>query len=171
MEADEGLILNVSSLPSPESHHSAGRKRFRKPLPGKDKWQSKALKRKFQWADEGTPSKQNHKLSVSPIKKCTKEAAICVKGNLSSKSPPKKHSTDRQNESLSSRPFIKTSCLFKNNPEIPEIHRGGVKQVQEKVFTSDSFSQLDLHPHLVSARLATRSLCSGVKLFCGVVFN
>ncbi|XP_043354737.1 probable ATP-dependent RNA helicase DDX31 isoform X2 [Dermochelys coriacea] len=150
MEADEGLILNVSSLPSPESHHSAGHKRFRKPLPGKDKWQPTALKRKLQWADEGTPSKQKHKLSVSPIKKCTKEANICVKGNLSSKSPLKKHSADRQNESLSSRPFIKTSCLFKNNPEIPEIHRGGVKQVQERVFTSDSFSQLDLHPHLVS---------------------
>uniref|UniRef100_A0A8C3I8N6 Uncharacterized protein n=1 Tax=Chrysemys picta bellii TaxID=8478 RepID=A0A8C3I8N6_CHRPI len=127
--------------------------------------QSKALKRKLQWADEGTPSKQKPKLSVSPIKKCTKEADICVKGNLSSKSPPKKHSTVRQNESLSSRPFIKTSCLFKNNPKIPEIHRGGVKQVQEKVFTSDSFSQLDLHPHLVSARLATRSLYSGVWLF------
>ncbi|XP_030391356.1 probable ATP-dependent RNA helicase DDX31 isoform X1 [Gopherus evgoodei] len=150
MEADEGLILNVSSLPSPESHHSAGHKTFRKPLLGKDKWQSKTLKRKLQWADEGTPAKQKPKLSVSPIKKCTKEANICVKGNLSSKSPPKKHSTDRQNESLRSRPFIKTSCLFKNNPKIPEIHRGGVKQVQEKVFTSDSFSQLDLHPHLIS---------------------
>uniref|UniRef100_A0A8C0GGE2 ATP-dependent RNA helicase n=1 Tax=Chelonoidis abingdonii TaxID=106734 RepID=A0A8C0GGE2_CHEAB len=117
--------------------------------------QSKALKRKLQWADEGTPAKQKPKLSVSPIKKCTKEADICVKRNLSSKSPPKKDLTDRQNESLRSRPFIKTSCLFKNNPKIPEIHRGGVKQVQEKVFTSDSFSQLDLHPHLVSARLAT----------------
>lgn len=49
--------------------------------------------------------------------------------------------------------------------------RGGVKQVQEKVFTLDSFSQLDLHPHLVSARWATRSLCSGVRLFYRVVFN
>lgn len=49
--------------------------------------------------------------------------------------------------------------------------RGGVKQVQEKVFTSDSFSQLDLHPHLVSARLATRSLCSSVRLFYWVVFS
>ncbi|EMP34657.1 Putative ATP-dependent RNA helicase DDX31 [Chelonia mydas] len=160
MEADEGLILNVSSLPSPESHHSAGHKRCRKPLPGKDKWQPKALKRKLQWADEGAPSKQKHKLSVSPIKKCTKEANFCVKGNLSSKSPPKKHSADRQNESLSSRPFIKTSCLFKNNPEIPEIRRGGVKQVQEKVFTSDSFSQLDLHPHLVSTVTTVLKLSS-----------
>ncbi|XP_048679074.1 ATP-dependent DNA helicase DDX31 isoform X2 [Caretta caretta] len=160
MEADEGLILNVSSLPSPESHHSAGHKRCRKPLPSKDKWQPKALKRKLQWADEGAPSKQKHKLSVSPIKKCTQEANICVKGNLSSKSPPKKHSADRQNESLSSRPFIKTSCLFKNNPEIPEIRRGGVKQVQEKVFTSDSFSQLDLHPHLVSTITTVLKLSS-----------
>nr|XP_006136874.1 probable ATP-dependent RNA helicase DDX31 [Pelodiscus sinensis]XP_006136875.1 probable ATP-dependent RNA helicase DDX31 [Pelodiscus sinensis] len=149
MEADEGLILNVSSLPSPYFHHSAGHKKFPKTLPNKDKWQTKVPKRKLQQADEGTPFKRKRKLSASPNKKCTKEANICMKGNLSSKSP-KKPSTDRQNESLSSRPFIKTSCLFKNNPEIPEIHRGGVKQVQEKVFTSESFSQLDLHPHLVS---------------------
>ncbi|XP_067397712.1 ATP-dependent DNA helicase DDX31 isoform X2 [Emydura macquarii macquarii] len=150
MEADEGLILNVCSLPAPDFHRSAGHKRFPKTLSRKEKWQSKGLKRKRQWADEGTLSKRKPKLSVFPIKKYDKEADICVKGNLSSKSPPKKRSTDRQNESLSSRPYIKTSCLFKNNPEIPEIHRGGVKQVQEKVFTSDSFSQLDLHPHLVS---------------------
>ncbi|XP_074871345.1 ATP-dependent DNA helicase DDX31 isoform X2 [Carettochelys insculpta] len=150
MEADEGLILNVSSLPSSEFHHSAGHKRFLKPLPSKDKWQSKAVKRKLPEPDEDTPSKRKHKLSVSPNKKFTKETDLCTKGNLSSKSTPKKHLTDRPNESPSSRPFIKTSSLFKNNPEIPEIHRGGVKQVQEKIFTSDSFSQLDLHPHLVS---------------------
>lgn len=30
-----------------------------------------------------------------------------------------------------------------------------MQQVQENVFTTDSFSQLDLHPHLVSGRKAT----------------
>lgn len=29
-----------------------------------------------------------------------------------------------------------------------------MQQVQENVFTTDSFSQLDLHPHLVSGRKA-----------------
>ncbi|XP_062815257.1 probable ATP-dependent RNA helicase DDX31 isoform X2 [Anolis carolinensis] len=45
---------------------------------------------------------------------------------------------------------IKTSSLFRNNPQIPEIQRIPVQQVQEKVFTSDSFDRLGLHPHLVS---------------------
>ncbi|XP_013878253.1 probable ATP-dependent RNA helicase DDX31 [Austrofundulus limnaeus] len=45
---------------------------------------------------------------------------------------------------------IKTSSLFKNNPEIPEIHRPTVSKVKEKIFTSDSFSDLHLHPHLVA---------------------
>ncbi|XP_075881610.1 ATP-dependent DNA helicase DDX31 isoform X2 [Nelusetta ayraudi] len=45
---------------------------------------------------------------------------------------------------------IKTSSLFKHNPEIPEIHSAAVSQVKEKIFTSDSFSDMDLHPHLVA---------------------
>ncbi|XP_051249669.1 probable ATP-dependent RNA helicase DDX31 [Dicentrarchus labrax] len=45
---------------------------------------------------------------------------------------------------------IKTSSLFKHNPEIPEIHRAAVSQVKEQIFTTDSFSDLDLHPHLVA---------------------
>ncbi|KAM4579183.1 ATP-dependent DNA helicase DDX31 isoform 1-T1 [Fundulus diaphanus] len=48
------------------------------------------------------------------------------------------------------RSSIKTSSLFKHNPEIPEIHRPSVSQVKEKIFTSDSFSDLHLHPHLVA---------------------
>ncbi|XP_064210580.1 probable ATP-dependent RNA helicase DDX31 [Anguilla rostrata] len=48
------------------------------------------------------------------------------------------------------RPFIKTSSLFRNNPDIPDIHRSDVTQVKEKVFTSDSFAELELHPHLLS---------------------
>ncbi|GCC33110.1 ATP-dependent DNA helicase DDX31 [Chiloscyllium punctatum] len=45
---------------------------------------------------------------------------------------------------------VKTSSLFKNNPEIPEIPRQTVKMVKEKVFTTNSFDELQLHPHLVS---------------------
>uniref|UniRef100_A0AAX7U520 ATP-dependent RNA helicase n=1 Tax=Astatotilapia calliptera TaxID=8154 RepID=A0AAX7U520_ASTCA len=44
---------------------------------------------------------------------------------------------------------IKTSSLFKHNPDIPDIHRPAIAQLKEKIFTSDSFSDLDLHPHLV----------------------
>ncbi|XP_061586134.1 probable ATP-dependent RNA helicase DDX31 [Cololabis saira] len=45
---------------------------------------------------------------------------------------------------------IKTSSLFKHNPDIPEIHRPNVLQLKEKIFTSDSFSEVNLHPHLVA---------------------
>ncbi|XP_011477920.1 probable ATP-dependent RNA helicase DDX31 isoform X1 [Oryzias latipes] len=45
---------------------------------------------------------------------------------------------------------FKTSSLFKHNPDIPDIHRAAVCQLKEKIFTSDSFSELDLHPHLVA---------------------
>ncbi|XP_068166756.1 ATP-dependent DNA helicase DDX31 [Antennarius striatus] len=47
------------------------------------------------------------------------------------------------------RSSIKTSSLFKHNPDIPQISRPDVSQVKEKIFTSDSFSDLELHPHLV----------------------
>ncbi|XP_076003688.1 ATP-dependent DNA helicase DDX31 [Genypterus blacodes] len=45
---------------------------------------------------------------------------------------------------------IKTSSLFKHNPDIPDIQRPVVSQVKEKIFTSDTFDDLDLHPHLVA---------------------
>ncbi|XP_051750822.1 probable ATP-dependent RNA helicase DDX31 [Ctenopharyngodon idella] len=48
------------------------------------------------------------------------------------------------------RPFIKTSSLFRNNPEIPDVLSPTVNQVKEKVFTSNTFEELSLHPHLVA---------------------
>ncbi|XP_061880121.1 probable ATP-dependent RNA helicase DDX31 isoform X2 [Entelurus aequoreus] len=48
------------------------------------------------------------------------------------------------------RTAIKTSSLFKHNPDIPRIDRADVSQLTEKIFTSDSFSDLNLHPHLVA---------------------
>lgn len=48
------------------------------------------------------------------------------------------------------RPFIKTSSLFRNNPEIPDVLSPTVNLVKEKVFTSNTFEELNLHPHLVA---------------------
>ncbi|KPP75750.1 putative ATP-dependent RNA helicase DDX31 [Scleropages formosus] len=59
----------------------------------------------------------------------------------------KSQQEDRKGED---RPFIKTSSLFKNNPDIPDIHKPAVTQLKETMFTSDSFADLELHPHLVS---------------------
>uniref|UniRef100_A0A3B5AR09 ATP-dependent RNA helicase n=1 Tax=Stegastes partitus TaxID=144197 RepID=A0A3B5AR09_9TELE len=48
------------------------------------------------------------------------------------------------------RSSIKTSSLFKHNPDIPQLHSPAVSQLTEQIFTSDSFSDLHLHPHLVA---------------------
>ncbi|KFP99249.1 putative ATP-dependent RNA helicase DDX31, partial [Haliaeetus albicilla] len=108
------------------------------------------VKRKLQSPHGNPPLKRKRKPSINTFKKCATEADIREKGSSSQKSLSKKQLTDNQNESQKSKPFIKTSSLFKNNPDIPEIHRKAVQQVQENVFTTDSFSQLDLHPHLIS---------------------
>uniref|UniRef100_A0A8D0EJG7 ATP-dependent RNA helicase n=1 Tax=Strix occidentalis caurina TaxID=311401 RepID=A0A8D0EJG7_STROC len=112
--------------------------------------QSNALKRKLQSSHGNPPLKRKRKPSVNTFKKCATEAEVREKGSSSQKYLPKKQLTDNRNESQKSKPFIKTSSLFRNNPDIPEIHRKAVQQVQEDVFTTDSFNQLDLHPHLIS---------------------
>ncbi|NWT39275.1 DDX31 helicase, partial [Chroicocephalus maculipennis] len=127
--------------------------------------QSSALKRKLQSPHGNPPLKRKRKPSINTFKKCAPEADIREKGSSSQKSLPKKQLTDNRNESQKTKPFIKTSSLFRNNPDIPEIHRKAVQQVQENVFTTDCFSQLDLHPHLVSGRKAVRleAFFSGVQ--------
>uniref|UniRef100_A0A8C3Y809 ATP-dependent RNA helicase n=1 Tax=Catharus ustulatus TaxID=91951 RepID=A0A8C3Y809_CATUS len=120
--------------------------------------QSGALKRKLQSPHGNPPVKRKRKLSINTFRKGPTEADRREEGSSAQKPAPKKQLNDKQNESQKSRPFIKTSSLFKNNPDIPEIHRKEVQQVQENVFTTDSFSQLDLHPHLVSGRKVKQTI-------------
>ncbi|CAG5041997.1 unnamed protein product [Parnassius apollo] len=42
------------------------------------------------------------------------------------------------------------SSLFKNNPDVPRIGQKAVKPIVEKVFTGQTFLDLDLHPHSVA---------------------
>ncbi|XP_013167130.1 PREDICTED: probable ATP-dependent RNA helicase CG8611 isoform X2 [Papilio xuthus] len=42
------------------------------------------------------------------------------------------------------------SSLFKNNPDVPRIGQKAVKPIVEKVFTAQTFSELDLHPHSIA---------------------
>ncbi|NXD09292.1 DDX31 helicase, partial [Nothocercus nigrocapillus] len=122
--------------------------------------QSKAPKRKLQSPHGNPPLKRKCKPSISSFQKCSTEGDTRGKGNSSKKPLPKKKLSDSHKESLKSRPFVKTSSLFKNNPDVPEIHRKAVQQVQEDVFTSDSFGQLDLHPHLISTITTVLKICS-----------
>ncbi|XP_044124532.1 probable ATP-dependent RNA helicase DDX31 isoform X2 [Bufo gargarizans] len=96
------------------------------------------------------------KRPAPPAKRPAPPASSEIHGNNKScKNPkadpsPKKGPAGRNEERPKGRPAVKTSSLFKNNPELPDIERSEVKQVQEKVFSSDSFSELGLHPHLVA---------------------
>ncbi|XP_040261203.1 probable ATP-dependent RNA helicase DDX31 isoform X3 [Bufo bufo] len=98
------------------------------------------------------PSKRPAPPSKRPVPPASSE----IHGNdKSRKNPkadpsPKKGPAGRNEERPKGRPAVKTSSLFKNNPELPDIERSEVKQVQEKVFSSDSFCELGLHPHLVA---------------------
>ncbi|XP_066466651.1 ATP-dependent DNA helicase DDX31 isoform X2 [Tiliqua scincoides] len=152
MSADDGLFINVSSLPPPPAFQPRGPSKVQHGKKRQILKQFKAQKRKFQWQEESAPRKQKPILPLSQAKKQLKEPQSGSKGALHPKSPAKKPSSEGKDDSAGSgsRPFVKTSCLFKNNPEIPEIQKTSVKQAQEKVFTSDSFEQLGLHPHLSS---------------------
>uniref|UniRef100_A0A8C0BIM1 ATP-dependent RNA helicase n=1 Tax=Buteo japonicus TaxID=224669 RepID=A0A8C0BIM1_9AVES len=112
--------------------------------------QSSAVKRKLQSPNGNPPLKRKCKPSINTFKKCATEADIREKGSSSQKSLPKKQLTDNRNESQKSKPFIKTSSLFKNNPDIPEIHRyfrqmGGEKK---NLFNALKFSVLNFWPCL-----------------------
>ncbi|XP_054629740.1 probable ATP-dependent RNA helicase DDX31 isoform X2 [Dunckerocampus dactyliophorus] len=61
--------------------------------------------------------------------------------------PPTRSQTHRKSDAKSA---VKTSSLFKHNPDIPQVHRPEVSPLIEKIFTADSFSDLNLHPHLVA---------------------
>ncbi|XP_074150076.1 ATP-dependent DNA helicase DDX31 isoform X1 [Sminthopsis crassicaudata] len=155
MAAEEALLLNVSEDWDLPGFHRPEPKKFPRSFRAKERRgkpkEGKSTKRKLQGASEGPPPKRKSEISLLPAKKTNvKEVERTGKGKPEGLISPKKHSAVQTNERQAERPFIKTSSLFKNNPEIPEIHRAMVKQVQEKVFTSDSFHELGLHPHLIS---------------------
>lgn len=96
------------------------------------------------------PTKRRNEIaSLSAKETSDKETARTFKGNVHKTFPPKK-SWDSTGNGRQEKPCIKTSSLFKNNPEIPELHRAVVKQAREQVFSPEAFQELDLHPHLIS---------------------
>uniref|UniRef100_A0A2K5EPX6 ATP-dependent RNA helicase n=1 Tax=Aotus nancymaae TaxID=37293 RepID=A0A2K5EPX6_AOTNA len=126
---------------------------FSRRLPAQASRQANATKRKYQASSEAPPVKRRNETSFLPAKKTSvKETQRTFEGNTQKAFSAKKHSVSTSDGNQGERPCVKTSSLFKNNPDIPELHRSVVKQVQEKVFTSAPFHELGLHPHLVSIR-------------------
>ncbi|XP_061115866.1 probable ATP-dependent RNA helicase DDX31 [Conger conger] len=174
--AEDTLMLNITNSTAPT--FNIGNKKFKRPFKPADKWKKKrAEKRKAsERPQEAPPSKQKPQpgpqqkpskaQKEEPSKRCPKSPPVkpieeTAKKEGSQTRPGKRAqnstgpSRPQQRSQLEERrdeerPFIKTSSLFRNNPDIPDIHRSEVTQVKEKVFTSDSFAELELHPHLLS---------------------
>ncbi|XP_041642362.1 probable ATP-dependent RNA helicase DDX31 [Cheilinus undulatus] len=158
---DEQLCLNICSSFSPSS---LSRKKH---LSSQQRWaikKQKAEKRRF-----SSPEKEHAKMKGGSFKKRrlqhtdTAEDEHEEAQSAGTQSPlteetdrkepqKKKRENEKKKDGVkeTGRSNIKTSSLFKHNPDIPEIQRPSVSQVKEKIFTSDSFSDLDLHPHLVA---------------------
>ncbi|XP_023199449.1 probable ATP-dependent RNA helicase DDX31 [Xiphophorus maculatus] len=135
--AEQQLCLNICSVPSSSSSSS---------LPCSRKW----AKRK-KWTSKKQKPEKKKKSFISPEEEEEDEEA-----HLQAPPPelthgaPQKKKRRKEEVKEGGSGSIKTSSLFRHNPEIPEILRPAVAQLKEKVFTSDFFSDLHLHPHLVA---------------------
>ncbi|KAK2838220.1 hypothetical protein Q5P01_015432 [Channa striata] len=164
--AEDQLCLNICSTLSSSSSASSKRKR----LTTQQKWARKkqtAEKRRFSSSEDGRRHVlKQRRLQHNDIAEEEKEVQVQQTGAppppaaVSPQFPPadetekkpekKKKEKEKDGVKEMGRSSIKTSSLFKHNPDIPDIHRPLVSQVKEKIFTSDSFSDLQLHPHLVA---------------------
>ncbi|XP_030148724.1 probable ATP-dependent RNA helicase DDX31 [Lynx canadensis] len=147
MAAAGGLLLRAAESPAaaaaPETLSGPRRAQARR--------QAEATKRKYRASSEAPPAKRRSAAAFLPAKKAAaEEARRTFKGKAQRTFSPNESLVGVSGKNREQKPCIRTSSLFKNNPEIPELHRPVVKQVQEQVFTSDAFHKLDLHPHLIS---------------------
>ncbi|XP_040011844.1 probable ATP-dependent RNA helicase DDX31 [Xiphias gladius] len=157
--ADDQLCLNISSgVPSSQSSR-------RKPLSAQQRWARKkqrAETRRFSFSSEEKRRSSKQRRLQEHEEHEEVQAQTEAPPPADSQAPPpepteraapqkkKKKEGEKDGAKETGRSGIKTSSLFKHNPDIPEIHRPAVSQVKEKIFTSESFSDLDLHPHLVA---------------------
>ncbi|XP_034547560.1 probable ATP-dependent RNA helicase DDX31 [Notolabrus celidotus] len=153
---DDQLCLNISSFPS--SSPSPQRK---KPLTTQQKWtlkKQRAEKRRLGSSEEEQKQRFSFKQrrlqpSDTAEEEEEEEEDADTQSQADGRTPQKKkREREKKKDGVkeTGRSSIKTSSLFKHNPEIPEIQRPAVSQVKEKIFTSDSFADMDLHPHLVA---------------------
>ncbi|XP_070689716.1 ATP-dependent DNA helicase DDX31 [Pempheris klunzingeri] len=166
--ADDQLCLNITTSSSSSSSR-------RKHLTAQQRWalkKQKAEKRRFSSSEEEKKKRGSYKqrrLQLSDTAGREEEEKEEEEEELQAEAPPppadtqsfpteqtdrntpqKKKKKEKEGVKETGKSSIKTSSLFKHNPEIPEIHRPVISQLKEEIFTSDSFSDLDLHPHLVA---------------------
>ncbi|XP_053060423.1 probable ATP-dependent RNA helicase DDX31 isoform X2 [Acinonyx jubatus] len=146
MAAAGGLLLRAAESPA-----AAAPETLSGPRPAQARRHAEATKRKYRASSEAPPAKRRSAVVFLPAKRAAaEEAQRTFKGKAQKTFSPNESLVGVSGKNREQKPCIRTSSLFKNNPEIPELHRPVVKQVQEQVFTSDAFHKLDLHPHLIS---------------------
>uniref|UniRef100_A0A9J8CNN4 ATP-dependent RNA helicase n=1 Tax=Cyprinus carpio carpio TaxID=630221 RepID=A0A9J8CNN4_CYPCA len=182
--AEDALMINISSAPE-----KFNKKTNRRPLSTAEKWAQKkreskrktvfepqessaSKQRKINQTGQQHTHKQKPQTPRSPSQRSnnrdTEENADQGE-NSAAKSPskvktfPKKAPEEHGDHG---RPFIKTSSLFRNNPEIPDVLSPAVNQVKEKVFTSNMFEELNLHPHLLRLTFYCPRLCIFLMFIC-----
>lgn len=85
---------------------------------------AQATKRKRQASNEAPPAKRGNAASSLPAKKtAAKPAQRGLKGKTQKVFSRKKALAGASEKSQEQKPGVKTSSLFKNNPEIPELPR------------------------------------------------
>ncbi|XP_053510127.1 probable ATP-dependent RNA helicase DDX31 [Ictalurus furcatus] len=143
--AEDMLMVNISNQEPTDLHVSE--KKHNKSS-SRQKWTAKKTangKRKASFENQDYGSAKQRKLNTQTDTKNEDQEA--------SKFPSKPKASPKKGQGVHKghdEPFIKTSSLFRNNPEIPDVFSPAVTQVKEKVFTTNTFQELDLHPHLVA---------------------
>ncbi|KAM8885635.1 ATP-dependent DNA helicase DDX31 isoform 1-T2 [Spinachia spinachia] len=133
---EDQLCLNICS-----SISSSSRK---KPLTTQRRW-------KKQWAEKRRMDfSQEEKEMISSCKQRRRDQEEEEEEHVTQTDQRNPQKEKKKKEVVMETRIIKTSSLFRHNPDIPEILRPVVSQLKEQIFTSDSFSDLDLHPHLVA---------------------
>lgn len=141
--AEDQLFLNICG----DEKSSAFVKKHVKTQQGQKSWKKRGEKRRSDsLKEEEEEEERRHPIKQRRLKQ---EAVASLAGQQVTNQKPQERKEEVGGQETG-RGGIKTSCLFKNNPDIPEVQKLVVSHLKEKIFTSDSFSELDLHPHLVA---------------------
>ncbi|XP_053337694.1 probable ATP-dependent RNA helicase DDX31 [Clarias gariepinus] len=147
--ASDMLMLNIFNQ---EPNHSGTERNTEKHsrFSAGQKWKAKKMaigKRKSSCENPDRGFAKQRKLNATTNIKSEDQPASKFPSKPKPKPSPNKGQEEHKGHD---RPFVKTSSLFRNNPEIPDVLSPAVTQVKEKIFTGNSFCELDLHPHLVA---------------------
>lgn len=141
---------NAPLSPKPSQEHKSSSQPNETSKPVKLKPPPSPISPPKQKKDSQTVPDQESPEALSPQTPPRKQTQG-IQGPQGKKTAPQRAPDRKRSDGTATgKPAIKTSSLFRNNPDIPSVQAPSVTQLKEKVFTSDSFSELDLHPHLVA---------------------